>query len=259
MFDWGIGSYELTAAQLEPVASIAVDAVEPVAGMTLLDLACGTGNTALEAAARGARVTGMDPAHRLLEVARGRASEAGLEVDWMEGDFHQLPFADNAFEVVTSTFGVIFGYSEDDIVSEIARVLTPSGRLALTTWVDAGTMSDVGRLVRAAVAEAVDLPPEDRPRFDWGHADGLAELFANHGLSIRTETRQLSFHSGSPQQMSDEWAGYHPVWLATKEAIGDARYERLRNEILAVLEKGNEDPSAMKLTSDYLLITGSPV
>lgn len=259
MSDWGNGSYELTAAQLEPVAAVVVDAVEPVAGRTLLDVACGTGNASLEAASRGAQVTGIDPAARLLEVARGRAREAGLEAEWVEGDFHSLPFEDDSFEIVTSVFGVIFGASEDDIAAEIARVLERSGRLALTTWVDTGTMSKVGALIRAAVEEATDLPPADRPRFEWGGEDDLKLLFANHGLSVQTEMRQISFEAGSPQQMGDEWADNHPMWLATRDAVGEERYAQLRSEIVEVLAAGNEDPSAMKLSSDYLVVTGSPV
>lgn len=259
MSDWGAGSYELTAAELEPAAAVVIDAVEPVAGKTLLDLACGTGNAALEAAGRGALVTGLDPAVRLLEVARGRAAEAGVRVDWVEGDFHGLPFADDSFKVVTSVFGVIFGADENDIAAEISRVLEPSGRMALATWVDTGLMSKVGALIRGAVEEMTDLPQADRPRFEWGAEDDLRFLFANHGLSVQTETRQISFHADSPQQMSDEWADKHPVWLATRSAVGDERYQRLRSEIVETLEAGNEDPSAMKLTSDYLVVTGSPV
>jgi SAM-dependent methyltransferase len=257
--DWGKGSYELTAAQLEPVAGVVIDAVEPVAGRSLLDLACGTGNASLEAASRGAAVTGLDPAARLLDVARGRAADSGVEVEWVEGDFHSLPFEDDSFDVVTSVFGVIFGANEDDIAAEISRVLEPSGRLALTTWIDTGTMSKVGALIHDAVEQETDLPPADRPRFEWGEDGDLRFLFANHGLSVQTEARQLSFHADSPQQMSDEWADSHPVWLATRELVGDDRYARLRAEIVEMLEAGNEDPTAMKLTSDYLVVTGSPV
>ncbi len=148
MADWGIGSYELTATQVAPASVVAIDAAEPVVGKTLLDLACGTGNASLEAASRGAIVTGIDPAVRLLEVARGRADEAGVEADWVEGDFHSLPFEDDSFKVVTSVFGVIFGTNEDDTAAEIARVLEPSGRMALTTWVDTGLMSEVGARIR---------------------------------------------------------------------------------------------------------------
>lgn len=259
MDDWGNGSYELTAAQLEPVATEVIDEVEPVAGNSLLDLACGTGNASLEAASRGAKVTGLDPATRLLDVARSRAAEAGVEVDWIEGDFHSLPFGDDSFDVVTSVFGVIFGANEDEIAAEMARVLGPNGRLALTTWVDTGVMSTVGALIRDAVGEKTELPPADRPRFEWGEEGALRLLFANHGLAVQTETRQISFEADSPQQMSDEWADNHPVWLATREAVGEERYARLRSEIVEALEAGNEDPSAMKMTSDYLVVTGSPV
>jgi ubiquinone/menaquinone biosynthesis C-methylase UbiE len=258
MPDWGIGSYEATAAQLEPVAAVVVDAVEPVAGRTVLDLACGTGNTALEAASRGARVTGMDSSPRLLEVARRRTQSSDLTVAWVEGDFHNLPFEDDSFEILTSTFGVIFATSEDDIAAEIARVLAPAGRLILTTWVDAGAMSRVGRLLRAAIAEKSAAPADEGARFDWGEAVSLTELFANNGLTVRMTTHQFSFRAESPRAMSDSWAEHHPIWLETRAVIGDERYRLLRDDIVEVLESENEDASSMKLTSDYLVVAGSP-
>src|SRR3954447_14913397 len=102
MSDWGAGRYELTAEQLAPVSTEVVDAVEPVAGLKTLDLACGTGNAALIAAERTAEVTGFDAATRLLEVAAGRAQESGLDITWVEGDMHDLPFPDDTFDRITS-------------------------------------------------------------------------------------------------------------------------------------------------------------
>ncbi|MBK8295588.1 MAG: class I SAM-dependent methyltransferase [Solirubrobacterales bacterium] len=121
------------AVQLAPVAEVVVDAAEPVSGLKTLDLACGTGNSALLEAERGAEVTGFDAATRLLEVAAGRAAEAGHEATWVEGDMQDLPFPDDSFEVITSVFGVIFG-DPQQVAAEIARVLEPNGRIAITTW-----------------------------------------------------------------------------------------------------------------------------
>ena len=112
MSNWDKGSYEFTAAQIEPVAPVVANAVEPVAGQPTLDLACGTGNVSLELARRGASVTGFDGAPRLLKVAGERAAAEGFEATWVQGDLAELPFADDSFEIVTSVFGVIFHKSK---------------------------------------------------------------------------------------------------------------------------------------------------
>jgi SAM-dependent methyltransferase len=260
MADWGSGSYELTAAQLEPVSRAVVDAVEPVVGQKLLDVACGTGNAALEAASRGAEVTGADGATRLLRVARERAARAGLSGDWVECSFAELPFPDRSFEIVTSVFGVVFAADPVEIAGEVARVLDPSGRIAFTTWIEDGLMGEISKLMEAAVTgTAPENQVGESEPFDWGDESALRMLFAEHGLAIQCEERAVSFTADSPAAMSDEWAGHHPVWLATKGAVGEERYAELRDEIRDACERFNEDPAGMKLTSRYLLAMGSPV
>ncbi len=91
MADGGTGKYELAAEQLALVAEVVLDAAKPVSGRRTLDLACGTGNAALLAAQRGAQVTGLDAAPRLLEVAAGRSADAGLDISWIEGSMLDLP------------------------------------------------------------------------------------------------------------------------------------------------------------------------
>jgi ubiquinone/menaquinone biosynthesis C-methylase UbiE len=109
MLDWGAGSYERTAAELEPVSSRVVQELAgPLGGAAVLDVACGTGNAALLAAAAGARVAAVDAAPRLLEVARRRAKDASLNVDFRLGDMLALPVADHDADLVVSVFGVIF-------------------------------------------------------------------------------------------------------------------------------------------------------
>jgi ubiquinone/menaquinone biosynthesis C-methylase UbiE len=100
--DWDAGNYERTAAELEPVARSVVERAAPVQGERLLDLACGTGNAALLAAAAGARVVGVDSAPRLLEIARRRARSLDLTIDFREGDLLELPLEDDAVDVVVS-------------------------------------------------------------------------------------------------------------------------------------------------------------
>ncbi|MGI8521850.1 MAG: class I SAM-dependent methyltransferase [Nocardioides sp.] len=125
MVDWGAGKYEITAAELEPVARVVVDQAELIAGEDVLDLACGTGNAALVAAALGARVIGVDAAPRLLEVARMRAQTFGVDLEVREGDLLALPVADASADVVLSVFGVIFAADPARALREVARVLRP--------------------------------------------------------------------------------------------------------------------------------------
>jgi ubiquinone/menaquinone biosynthesis C-methylase UbiE len=105
--DWGSGNYEKTAAELEPVSEAVVGMAAISPGQDVIDLACGTGNAALLAAGRGARVVGIDASARLLEVARGRARMQGVDVDFREGDLLELPLPDGTADVVLSVFGLM--------------------------------------------------------------------------------------------------------------------------------------------------------
>src|SRR5690242_13172943 len=98
--DFGLGRYEVKAAQLEPAAREAVRQLAPRSGERLLDLGCGTGNAALIAAEQGAAVTGVDPAPRLLDVARARASAVGLDIDFRIGDAAGIPLPDHSVDAV---------------------------------------------------------------------------------------------------------------------------------------------------------------
>ena len=157
---------------------------------------CGTGNAALLEAERGAIVTGFDMATRLVEVAAGLAAEKGLEATWVEGDMQDMPFPDNSFEVITSVFGLIFG-DPQKVAAEVARVLDTNGRIAFTTWTNEGVLPRISALSSQAVAEAFNQDPTAGPMaFQWGNDTDLNELFAEHGIAIQTETRQIVLHRG---------------------------------------------------------------
>jgi ubiquinone/menaquinone biosynthesis C-methylase UbiE len=105
MIDWGMGHYEHTAAELEPVAERVVSLATLRPGERVVDLATGTGNAALVAAGRGALVTGLDSAPRLIDVARGRAATARLDVSFVVGDIQALPFESRSFDVALWSSG----------------------------------------------------------------------------------------------------------------------------------------------------------
>ncbi len=260
--NWDKGSYEITAAQLAPVAPVVADAVEPVSGLTALDLACGTGNEALELARRGAEVTGFDGAPRLLEVAADRAATEGLTANWVQGDLSDLPFEEDSFGIVTSVFGLIFTSSPKDSAAEIGRVLEPEGRVALTSWVEEGLFQHMQEIAKAAVASSFGQAPpsgEDAP-FRWGDELAVRELFSESGIMLQAEARELVIEEASPAVLNDRWYDNHPIWLTMKGVIGEEAYEQLRIETLPVVEAENEaDDGSFRYTLRYLLFEGSPV
>ena len=143
--DWGLGRYERTAAQLAPASAVVVERAAPQPSERVLDLGTGTGTAALLAAARGATVTGVDPAARLLDVARHRALEQDLDVTFALGDAAAIPVEDGSVDVVLSVFGVIFAPDPVAAAAEMARVIAPGGRIVLSAWLPGGAVGDVGR------------------------------------------------------------------------------------------------------------------
>jgi len=138
MVDWDAGRYETAAAELEPVARAVVERAAPAPGEDVVDVACGTGNAALLAAARGGRVVGIDAAARLLDVARERARDQRAELDLRRGELLALPVDDASADVVLSVFGVIFATDPTLALGEFARILRPDGRALVSAWVPAG-------------------------------------------------------------------------------------------------------------------------
>src|SRR3954447_25083158 len=151
--DWSLGRYERTAEQLMPAARLLVERAAPAAGERVVDVGCGTGNAALLAAERGARVTGVDPAARLLAVAREQARERSLDADFVAGDAAALPLAEGEADLVLSVFGVIFAPDVEAAAAEMARVTGPDGRVVFSAWIPEGPIAAVNRMAREAVAQ----------------------------------------------------------------------------------------------------------
>ncbi len=252
--DWGIGQYETTAAQLEPAAEVVVGAAAPRPGETLVDVGCGTGNAALLAAARGAAVIGVDPAARLLEVARSRAGTAGFgDARFVLGAGEAIPLRDGVADAVVSVFGVIFAPDAAAAAAEMARVTADGGRIVLSAWIPGGTIGDSVAVFRRAIAEVLGTPPGPPP-FPWHEAGALADLFVPLGHGVSVTEHELRFTGASPEAYAEAEYAHHPLALAGAAVLGPAgRLDAARAESLAVLVAGNEDPAAFAATSRYVV------
>jgi SAM-dependent methyltransferase len=252
MVDWDAGSYEQTAAELEPVAEAVIAQAGLSPGDDVLDLACGTGNAALLAAGRGARVTGIDSAVRLLGVARRRAQVTGLQIDFRPGDLLELPVPDASADAVLSIFGVIFAPEPERALAEISRVLRTGGRALISAWIPAGPLdamlSEVGQVVGRLMPSA---PPR---RFAWADPDALGPVAAAAGLRLRSTTPgELAIRAASPEAYVAD-SREHPMALATMPLIEQAGAgAELADRMIRALRDGNEDPEAMLIRSPYVI------
>jgi SAM-dependent methyltransferase len=253
--DWGIGHYERTAAQLLPAARVLVDRAAPAPGERVVDLGCGTGNAALLAAARGARVTGVDPAARLLEVAREQAAKEKLDAHFVAGDAASIPLAEGEADLVMSVFGVIFAPDPVAAAAEMARVTGTPGRIVLSAWIPTGPITEVNRMARETVSRVLDLP-KGPPPFAWHERDALAGLFEPHGFAVSLEEQTIQFTAASIAEQVDGDQENHPLAVAGRAVLEPAgELDGLRERIFEIYEAANEDPDAFRVTSHYVIAT----
>ena len=249
---WTAGDYPDLARTIESVAELVVERAGAAPGQALLDVATGSGNVAIPAALAGARVTGLDLTPKLLEVARGRAASAGLDVTFVEGDAEELPFAEDSFDRVTSCFGVIFAPRHDVAAGQLARVAKPGARIVFTAWTPEGLM---GRMFQTVGSYMPPPPPELNPPVTWGDEAHVRELFAPSGAELAFERHTVTFEHESPEG----WLGYNervlgPTIMAKAALEPQGRWEQLRAELIKLYTDANEaEDGSMRVRAEYLL------
>jgi SAM-dependent methyltransferase len=254
--DWDQGHYERVAEQLLPAAEVLIDRAAPAPGERVVDVGTGTGNAALLAAQRGATVVGVDPAARLLAVARDAAAARGHDAAFVEGEAAALPVLTGVADVVVSVFGVVFAPDAAAATAELARVTAPEGRVVLSAWLPTGPIAEMNRIARRAVAQALGAPAGAPPRVAWHDPDDLAVLLGPHGFAVEVSVHELAFTGPSPRAYLEAEQRSHPLAVGARAAVersggAAALFERM----VAVLDEANEDPDAFRVTSRYVIAT----
>ncbi|HEX4186518.1 MAG TPA: methyltransferase domain-containing protein [Solirubrobacteraceae bacterium] len=248
---WASGDYPQVARRIEGVAELLADRAGAQSGIRMLDVATGSGNVALAGARAGAEVTGLDLTPELLEAARGRAADAGLDVRFVEGDAEELPFETDSFDVVTSCFGVMFAPRHEQAAAELARVARPGGTVAVTAWTPDGL---VGRTFEI-VSSFMPPPPGLHAPVSWGTEEHVRELFAASGADVSFERRTVTFSHES----AEGWLDYDERILGpaimTKAALEpQGRYGELREAMLDLYRGANEaEDGTFSIQAEYLL------
>lgn len=206
--DWGRGHYERTAKALAAAAEAVVRAGKPRPGERVLDIGCGTGSVALIAARAGARVTGVNPAPRLLAVARDLARDERLEVDFLHGYAGSLPLTEASVDVALSNFGLIFAPDPPAAVAEMVRVLEHGGRVAFSAWLPGGTIGAMNAAAMKLVRDAVGAPAPP-PAFAWHEHEELTGLFGGYDTNLSSE--QHGSPSPPRRQQSSSTSSVEPT------------------------------------------------
>jgi SAM-dependent methyltransferase len=194
---WAAGDYHAIArTQLWEVGPRLVRRVGIGVGEDVLDVACGTGNVAIRAAEAGGRVVGVDLTPELFDAGRRQAAQAGVTIEWVEGDAEDLPFEDGSFDVVLSTFGCMFAPRHQLTAAELARVLRPGGRLGVCAWTPEGLQGEFFRTLGSHMP-----PPPDfaQPPLLWGTEQHVRDIFAGTGVRLEfdRDTVAMPFRSGA--------------------------------------------------------------
>ncbi len=246
---WATGDFAVVGSLILIVSEHLCEAVDLRAGWDVLDVATGSGNTALSAARRFCEVTGVDFVPALLERGRERAAAERLPVTFLDGDAEALPFPDATFDAVLSTFGVMFAPDQARAAAELLRVCRPGGKIGLANWTPD---SLVGQHL-PTLGRHVPSPPGLQPPTRWGTEAGLRDLFGDQISALQVERRTLLQRFRSPQHWLEIFRTYFgPVAVAFK-AVGPQGEDALVRDLLALNERFNRSGDAtLVLANDYL-------
>jgi ubiquinone/menaquinone biosynthesis C-methylase UbiE len=229
---WAAGDYAAVATPLLIVSELLCEAADLRGGSKVLDVATGSGNTALGAARRRCEVTGIDYVASLLERARERAAVERLDIRFEEGDVEALPYPDGSFDVVLSTFGVMFAPDQERAARELLRVCRAGGRIALTNWTPEGF---VGQWFQVT-ARYAPPPPGLKPPLRWGTEAGLRALFER---DMRIERRHYVMRYRSPQHWLEYFRSNFGPTRQTFERLDAEGQESFAADLMALAQRFN--------------------
>ncbi len=248
---WSSGDYAKIGVTLQITGEELAEATDPTPGASVLDVAGGNGNATLAFARRWCNVTSTDYVESLLDGGRVRAEAEALNVSFQKADAEALPFEDASFDIVTSTFGVMFAPNQNKAASELTRVCRSGGKIAMANWTPE---SFIGALFKT-LGRHVPPPAGVQSPANWGATSWVQEHFSAEAASISMKMRNFNFRYPSPRHFVDFFRTYygpvHKAFLAL-DAAGQAQLEA---DILATIDRFNvATDGTMIVPSEYAQI-----
>jgi ubiquinone/menaquinone biosynthesis C-methylase UbiE len=246
---WATGNYAVVGTTLQIVGEALCEALDLRSGSRVLDVAAGNGNATLAAARRFCDVTSTDYVGALLEAGKVRAQAEGQSIRFQEADAENLPFADASFDVVLSTFGVMFTPDQEKAAAELARVCKPGGKIGLANWTPE---SFIGQLFKS-IGRYVPPPAGVKSPALWGTRARLDELFGKTAREIRATSRHFTFRYRSPEHWIEVFRTWYGPTHKTFAALDAAKQAEFTRDILTLIARDNRSGDAtMVLPAEYL-------
>jgi SAM-dependent methyltransferase len=251
---WCAGDFGKLAKSYYPSSIEFVDRLKITKGERILDVACGTGNSAIPAAKLGADVVGIDIVPNLVQQARARAAEEGLRIRFDEGDAEELPYENASFDKVITMFGAMFTPRPELVAAEMLRVTRSGGTIAMANWISGSFVGQMFKLIGSFVP-----PPSDMPSpILWGDVSKVRERLGDGVSSLKCTPRILAFQFDgmSPVEVVAFWRSFYgPIQRAFEALEGNTPQQ---NELQRALEdlwtKNNKSKtgSSVYVESEYL-------
>jgi SAM-dependent methyltransferase len=250
---WAAGDYAAVARHIDDVPPRDLfSRMDIHPGHEVLDVAAGTGNLAIRAAAAGAQVVGLDLTPELFETARARAAAAGVTVEWVEGDAEELPYEDDAFDRVVSAFGVQFAPRHEIVAHELVGVTRPGGRIGLVNWTPEGIIGELFKVM----GRYLPAPPSfASPPPLWGSTDHVRRLFEGSRVVLDFDRGHNPWRFESPEAwVAFMETAYGPTVKARQRLSAEDRWQDCRAEILALAQRRNEaTDGSLHMEAEYLI------
>jgi len=248
---WSSGDYAVIGTTLQIVGEELCEALDVHSGQKVLDVAAGNGNVSLAAARRWCDVVATDYAPSLLERARERAAAERLNIEFREADAEALPFQDGSFDVVVSTFGVMFTPDQDRAAAEMIRVCKPGGKIGLANWTPDGF---IGQLFKTIGKHVPPAPGTKSPAL-WGTRARIAELFESRTTSVEFAARNFVFRYRTPAHWLEVFRTYYGPVLKTFASLEPAAQATLQRDLMDLIDRFNRaKDGSMVVPSEYLEI-----
>lgn len=229
---WAMGDYAVVGTTLQLVGETLCEAADLRAGARVLDVCAGNGNASLAAARRWCKVTSSDYVPSLLQAGRRRADAEGLSLEFVVADAEQLPFADESFDYVLSTFGVMFTPNQPLAASELLRVCRTRGRVALASWTPDGFVGELFRIV----GRYAPPPPSVASPALWGTRARIDELFPGARV-VSSEMRSFTFRYVSGQHFVDVFRTFYGPVHRAYATVSKEREPALTADLLELLAR----------------------
>ena len=250
---WALGDYHAVATEVIPdLGPVLVEATHLGPDDHVLDVAAGSGNVAIPAAATGAHVVASDLTPELLDQGKADAEAAGVSLEWQVGDAEHLPFDDNMFDAVTSCVGVMFAPHHQEAADELVRVCRPGGRIGLISWTPTGFIGQLFATMKPYVAPP---PPGAQPPPLWGDIEHVRGLLGDRVTDVQASQQLLNAGDLSDPVAFREYfkRNYGPTIAAYRGLAEDSERTAELDQALLDLVERFRTPDG-KVEWEYLLV-----